>query len=129
MANFNSPNFRWSNFVVLVESWFFRVVLSVVFVLYVIWLGMFATNELGYILATNYAAYLAFDLVQWAVLFYYSAHWRRDAAFLPGWLLSPAYSFFLRVTTIWAMIEEALWRRSWQDTYVPERVRRVTWHW
>jgi len=129
MAKWGSPNFRWGNFGVLIESWFFRVVLSAVFVGYVGWLSLFAGADLGYILVTNYAAYLAIDLIQWAVLFYYSAHLRRDAAFLPGWLLSPVYSFFLRVTTIWAIVEESLWRESWKDNYVPERVRRVTWHW
>jgi biofilm PGA synthesis N-glycosyltransferase PgaC len=129
MADLRSSNFRWSNFVMLIESWFFRVFMSIVFVFYLAWLVLLSSSEVGYVLLTNYVVYLLLDAVQWVVLFYYSVHRRRDLAYLPGILLSPAYSFFLRVTTIVAMAEETLWRQSWKDGYVPERVRRVTWHW
>ena len=129
MANLRSPNFRWSNFFVLAESWLFRVVLSAAFVAYCLWLLIAQPANMAYVLALNYVIYLALDLMQWAVLLYYSGHLRRDFAYLPGFLLAPAYSFFLRVTTVVAIVEEAFWRQSWQDGYVPPRVRRVTWHW
>ena len=129
MANIWSSNFRWSNFFMLMESWFFRVFISVIFVFYLVWLALFPPSEFGYLLITNYVAYLLLNAVQWVVVFYYSAHRLRDVMYLPGILLSPAYSFFLRITTIVAMVEETLWRQSWNDGYVPERVRRVTWHW
>lgn len=129
MANLRSPNFRWSNFVMLLESWLFRVVLSMAFVVYCGWLLLAGRVDLGYILLTNYVAYVLLDLLQWIVLFYYSPNRARDMRFAAGFLLAPGYSFFLRVTTIIAMIEEAVWRRSWQDNYVPQRVRRATWHW
>jgi len=129
MANFRSPNFRWSNFAVLAESWLFRILLSVLFVVYCGWLTLFANADLLYVIATNYVAYMLLDALQWIALLYYSPNRRRDMAFFPGFVLAPGYSFFLRVTTIVAVVEEAIWRRSWGNNYVPERVRRATWHW
>jgi hypothetical protein len=41
----------------------------------------------------------------------------------------PCYFFYLRFATLVAIVEETLWRRSFDDNFVPERVRRVTWRW
>jgi hypothetical protein len=84
---------------------------------------------LVYVLLTNYAAYLAMEVVQWLTVLYYSLDRRRDLALAACAPLMPLYFFFLRFATLVAIIEETFWRRSFDDNFVPHRVRRVTWRW
>jgi hypothetical protein len=129
MANVLSPNFRWNNLGLLLERWVFSIALTVAFVAYLVWLALQDRELLWYVLLTNYAAYLALEVVQWLVVLFYSLDRRRDLRIALCAPLMPCYFFFLRFATLVAIIEETFWRRSFDDNFVPERVRRVTWRW
>jgi cellulose synthase/poly-beta-1,6-N-acetylglucosamine synthase-like glycosyltransferase len=129
MANVFSPNFRWSNLGLLVERWVFSIAMTIGFFAYLIWLAAQDWRLLVYVLLTNYAAYLLMEIVQWLTVLYYSLDRRRDLVLAACAPLMPLYFFFLRFATLVAIIEETFWRRSFDDNFVPERVRRVTWRW
>ena len=129
MANVFSPNFRWSNLGLLIERWIFSIGLTIAFFVYLFWLAMQDFRLLVYVLLTNYAAYLLMEVVQWLTVLYYSLDRRRDLTVALCSPLMPLYFFFLRFATLVAIIEETFWRRSFDDNFVPERVRRVTWRW
>jgi len=129
MANVFSPNFRLSNFVMLLETWLFRIVLTFAAFGLLAWFAVTAPVTLGYVLFTNYLLYLVLEFLQWLVLMYYTPNPRRDAWALACLPLVPPYYLFLKVATLVAIVEEFLWRRSYDDNFVPVHVRQVTWHW
>jgi hypothetical protein len=43
--------------------------------------------------------------------------------------LMPLYYVYMHAASAVAVTEELLTRRSFRDNFVPERVRRETWHW
>ena len=129
MANVFSPNFRFSNLGLLVERWVFSIAMTLAFVVYLGWLAVQDRELLVFVLLTNYAAYLTLEVVQWLVVLFYSLDRRRDLRIAMCAPLMPCYFFFLRFATLVAIVEETFWRRSFDDNFVPERVRRVTWRW
>ena len=129
MANVISPNFRFSNLVMLLETWIFRIALGFAALVLLAWLAVSHPVNLGYILLTNYVIYCGLEFLQWLVLMYYSPQPRRDAWSLACLPLVPAYYLFLKAASLVAIAEEFLWRRSYDDNFVPVHVRRVTWHW
>ena len=129
MANFFSPNFRWSNLALLVETWIFRVLLTLAFFVGLIGLAIWSPTTLGYVLATNYVLYLGLELLQWLVLMYYSPNPRRDGGSLTCLPLMPIYQVFLKSASLVALVEEFFWRRSFRDTFVPAHVSQATWRW
>jgi cellulose synthase/poly-beta-1,6-N-acetylglucosamine synthase-like glycosyltransferase len=129
IGNVLSPNFCWNNLALLLERWTFTIGLTLAFVVYLVWLAFQDLELVIYVLLTNYAAYLALEIVQWLVILFYSLDRRRDAWLALCAPLMPCYFFYLRFATLVAIVEETLWRRSFDDNFVPERVRRVTWRW
>lgn len=129
MANIFSPNFRLSNLVMLLETWIFRIALSVVGLVILAWLATTQPKLLGYVLLTNYVMYCGLEFLQWLVLMYYTPKPARDAWSLACLPLVPPYYLFLKLASVVAIFEEFLWRRSYDDNFVPVHVRRVTWHW
>ncbi len=129
MANCFSPNFRLSNLMMLLETWVFRIFLTFALPVGLVWMTMRDVRLLGFILLTNYVFYLSIELIQWIVLLYYSPAPRRDAWSIACFPFVPAYYLFLKVASIVAIIEELLWRRSYDDDFVPLHIRQTTWHW
>jgi len=129
LGNVFSPNFCWNNLGLLVERFTFTIALTLAFAAYLIWLVLQDRELLIYVLLTNYVAYLALEVVQWLVILFYSLDRRRDLRIALCAPLMPCYFFYLRFATLVAIIEETFWRRSFDDNFVPERVRRVTWRW
>jgi len=129
MANLLSPNFRFSNLVLLLETWIFRIAFTFTAFVTLAWFAITAPTTLGYVLFTNYLLYACLELSQWLVLMYYSPNPRRDAWALLCLPLVPPYYLFLKVASMVAIVEEFLWRRSYNDNFVPLHVRQVTWHW
>ena len=129
LANIHSPNFRFSNLALLLDTWFFRIGMTLAFFVYLLLLPWMKVHSLGFVLLTNYVLYLGFELVQWVVLLYYTPNLRRDAWAILCLPLVPCYYMFLKVASLVAMVEEFLWRRSYDDNFVPSHVRQVTWHW
>ncbi len=129
MANFFSPNFRLTNLMLLLETWIFRIVLTLAGVIVLMWLAMTKPGLMGYILLTNYVLYCLLEFLQWLVVMYYTPKPARDAWSIACLPLVPPYYLFLKVASIVAIGEEFLLRRSYDDNFVPVHVRRVTWHW
>jgi cellulose synthase/poly-beta-1,6-N-acetylglucosamine synthase-like glycosyltransferase len=129
LGNVLSGNFRASNLAVLIETWLFRIACSFATVGYVVWLASQPWPRAGYLLATTYLAYLALEIVQWLVVLYYSHDWRRDAVAIAVFPLAPMYYSLLKLVTLWAILEELLWRHSYEDNFVPQHVRTTTWKW
>ena len=129
MANVFSPNFRLANFAVLAETWLFSIALTIAYFGYLLWLCVADTEALIFVLLTSYAAYMVLELLKWIVVLYFSPNRRRDIC--TSWCapLLPAYYFYLKCATLVAILEETFYRRSSDDGFVPERVRRVTWRW
>lgn len=129
MANVLSPNFRPSNLAMLAETWIFRVLLTYAMFLSLGWFALNDPHLLGLALLTNYVAYCGLEFLQWLVIMYYSPNPRRDAWSILCLPLVPPYYLFLKTASFVAITEEFLWRKSYQDNFVPLHVRQVTWHW
>jgi len=129
MANCFSPNFRLSNLMMLLETWVFRVLLTVALPIGLVWMAVRDVKIMGFILLTNYVLCLGAELIQWLVLMYYTPNPRRNAWSIVCAPLVPLYYLFLKVASLVAIIEELFWRRSYDDNFVPMHVRQSTWHW
>ena len=129
IANAFSPNFRLSNLVMLLETWIFRIALTFAAFALLAWFAVTAPVTLGYVLFTNYLLYMVLEFLQWLVLMYYTPKPNRDGWSILCLPLVPPYYLFLKAASLVAIIEEFLWRRSYDDNFVPVHVRRVTWHW
>jgi cellulose synthase/poly-beta-1,6-N-acetylglucosamine synthase-like glycosyltransferase len=129
LAFFWRPNFRLSNLVVLLESWVFNVLC-----VYgtAVWFVCFFWNPPGdwwQILFTLYVCYLGFELVQVALGLVYSNNPVRDGLISAVFFLAPLYQLVLLPVRLVATTEEIFLRRSYEDNYVPARVREATWRW
>jgi len=129
MANPFRADFRLSNFVMIVDRWFFSVVLQYAFFGYVIWILSHPDIQTAYQMVLLYFTYLVMELLQLIILLYYCEQRSRVLAIGTVAPLMPFYYLWMRFVTLWAITEELLFRRSYKDNFVPERVREVTWHW
>ncbi|MCA9262611.1 MAG: glycosyltransferase [Planctomycetales bacterium] len=129
LVNIFSSNFRWSNLFLVLDRWLFGIVLQVALIAYIIYAIANPPAELLLQLSIQYACFVVLEYVQLAVILYYSLNRRRDA--IVGLIapVMPFYHLFQRFVSLYAVIEEMVSRRSFRDTFVPEHVRDVTWHW
>ena len=129
MAYFWSPNFRFTNLLVLLNIWFFSIIC-----LYGFWINLilvlinFDHNTWNLFLVV-YVGYLAVHVIQVGVILFYSNARLRDAAICIVIPLVPAYQFFRKIARLVSVTEELFFRKSFEDNYVPPRVRAATWHW
>lgn len=129
MADPRSSSFTATNFFMVVERIMYNIVFQYAFWLYSAWLILTFPSHLPYVLLTNYFIYVVLELIQYCVVLYYSLDRKRDALIGLIFPLLPLYYLYLRAATVTAITEEFLWRRSFRDNFVPERVRNATWHW
>jgi cellulose synthase/poly-beta-1,6-N-acetylglucosamine synthase-like glycosyltransferase len=129
MANVFSPNFRFSNLGVLLDRWIFNVVLVYVLWVYLAWTCLHAHENTWKQFLLYYVLYVASDLAVVLVILYYSTNRWRDVLVGLCAPLTPFYNLLLKGVSLWAITEEILTRRSFRDSFVPEHVRRATWHW
>jgi biofilm PGA synthesis N-glycosyltransferase PgaC len=129
LGNFFSPNFHWSNLGVLLDRWIFNVASVYVLWGYFFWVMWNVHENTWNQFFLYYIVYVAFDLVMLGVIQYYSVDRRRD--FRVGLCIpfNPFYGLFMKGVALVALTEEVFTRRSFRDTFVPEHVRRATWHW
>ncbi len=130
MMYFWRSGFRWSNLIHFLDIIFFDLVC--VYGIWIYFAFLFLTQswvEIGRVLFTLYLAYLCLEVVQSMTVFLYSDNWKRDCAVCLVVPLSPIYQLFLRFTSLVAITEEFLWRKSFDDAHVPRHVREATWHW
>ena len=129
MANFWSPGFRLSNLALLVETWFFRILLTYLSFATLLLMSIAAPEAWYLIIFTNFVLCILLEFLQWMVVMYYTPNPRRDAWTVMCIPLMPLYYLFLKCASLVAYTEEFLWRRSYRDTFVPEHVSQKTWHW
>ena len=130
LANPFAANFRFSNLILVLERWFYNVFSVYLTWIYMAWLFLFQFHdELGYMFFTFYLMYLMIECVQIGVALFYSDNRLRDAPLALVAPLLPFYYLYLKAASAVALTEELLWRRSFRDNFVPERVRDATWHW
>ena len=129
MANPFRADFRLSNFLMIVDRWIYSIFLQYAFLAYLVWFVTHLPSYAGNQLVLFYVAYLAMELLQLAILLYYCEDRRRVLLIGAIFPLMPFYYIWMRFVTLWAITEELLTRRSYKDNFVPEHVRKVTWHW
>ncbi len=129
LGNIFSPNFRWSNLLLLVDRWLYSLFLPILFWIYTSWLAFHSHEDLGKIFVLNYGCYLVLDLIQFLILLDYSNDRKMDLVLAIALPLMPLYKLLQRLITTAAIIEEMITRRSFRDNFVPRHVRKATWHW
>lgn len=93
------------------------------------WFCLNATEDWWKILLTLYLCYLAFEVIQVLATAYYSNDIRRDLVICAAFALVPFYQLILLGVRLVATTEEIFFRTSYDDNYVPARIRTATWHW
>jgi len=129
MANPFAAHFRLDNFMLLLNVWFFHICCLFSFWVYVAWMLTHWNGDTRYALLTTYLCYMAFHVVQVVVLMYYSDRRRQDMVTCLVVPFTPIYKIYLRAARLLAVCEETLFRRSFEDNYVPPHVRQATIHW
>ena len=129
MACFWHAGFRLSDFVLLVESWFFNLVCMAGIVAWLAWFCLRPVPHRGQLLLTLYVCYLVFEVIQVLAALYYSNDVRRDALTCLVFPLMPFYQLFLLAVRLVATLEELFLRKSFQDTFAPARTQLATWQW
>lgn len=122
-------NFRWSNLGLVFESWLFNLICM--FGIWV-WIFVFIANwgpNSWKTLVTLYLCYTTFEIIQAATILYYTNDLRRDATLCLAFPLVVLYQLVLLVVRLAATLRELIGRKSFDDNYVPAKVRRTTWHW
>jgi cellulose synthase/poly-beta-1,6-N-acetylglucosamine synthase-like glycosyltransferase len=129
MAFFWRGNFRFSDFCVVLESWFFNIFCMYGIWAWVIWICFNPIPHLWQLLLSLYLCYIVFELIQVLSVFLYSTAPARDALICAVFALAPLYNFVLLAVRLVATTEEIFLRKSFEDNYVPARVRQATWRW
>ena len=129
MANPFRADFRLSNLVMIVDRWIYSIVLQYAFLVYLFWYVAHLHPNAHYQLLLFYLVYLLFEVLQLGILLYYCAEKKRILMIGAVFPLMPFYYIWMRFVTLWAITEELIIRRSYKDNFVPEHVRKVTWHW
>ena len=129
MANPFAANFSWGNLLLLMNVWFFKIFLLLAFWVAVVCRAVTWDREAGFFLLTMYLLYQGFELVKIAVLMYYSDRRLKDLGVCLVAPLQTIYRSWLCVARLVSITEEAFFRRSFQDNYVPPKVRAATIHW
>jgi len=129
MANPFAANFSWGNLVLLVNVWFFKI-----FLLFAFWTAVVCrlitwNLNAGYFLLASYLLYQVFGVIKIGVLMYYSDRRLEDLVTCVVTPFHPVYRFWLCLARLVSVTEEALFRRSFHDNYVPPKVRAATIHW
>ena len=113
----------------LIDAWLFTVVCSYALVAYALWYAIDPPEHFGYFLTSLYLCALVFELFHVIVLFFYSLVPWRDARICIVMPLMPFYQLFMLGIRVVATTQELVWRKSFDDDYVPQRVRQATWRW
>ena len=129
-ANPFNKHFRFSDFVMFLERWTFNFVLVYLSVAY--WIYLFFVLDplvIFYLVILFYLIYAVCDVFQSAMVLYYSDNKLRDLKLGLVFPLMPFYYAYQKVVTLIAITEELFLRKSFESNFVPERVRKATWHW
>ncbi len=122
-------NFRWSDFFLMVERWFFNVVAVYTFWLYGIWIVMLYPGGPLNLLLLLYCCGMCVELLQALILLYYSDRPKHDLALALALPFYPLFQVYLKAVGVYALTREIFLRDSGDDNFVPAHVRKATWRW
>jgi len=135
LAYLKSKKFRPSDLWLLIDSWFFNVIAVFAFWIWCFWLIVTLPHneslgvELGNTIFLLYVVQLCLEVLQCLSVLFYSENQQRDlltCAVLP---IVPFYRIFLKAARLVALTDELFLRKSYDDTFVPQKVRAVTRRW
>lgn len=129
MGNPWSSHFRWSNFLLMLERWFFNVVCVYTFWFYGIWVLMIYPSSSLRLMLLLYCCSLCLEFLQMLTLLFYSDRLKHDLVLSLALPLYPLYQIFLKAVNLVALTREILFRDSGSDNFVPLKVRTATWRW
>jgi cellulose synthase/poly-beta-1,6-N-acetylglucosamine synthase-like glycosyltransferase len=129
MADLRSRNFRFRDFLVLAESFYFSLFCMYGIWAWIIWFICSVPQGAGQILLAIYLCYLVFELLQVVVALYYTNHFGRDLLICAVFPLVLIYQFTLLAVRLVATTEEIFFRKSYAESFTPDRIRNATWHW
>jgi len=129
MAYFWSPNFKWSEMALLLDRWFFNIVCLYGFWIYLVWFFLNPREDMWKMLGSFYCFYVLFEFIQLLPVLYYSNRLKRDLLVCAVFPIMPVYQLFLKFASLVAVTEELLWRKSFDDNFVPPHVRETVWRW
>jgi cellulose synthase/poly-beta-1,6-N-acetylglucosamine synthase-like glycosyltransferase len=129
LAYFWQPHLRWLDFCLLLENWIFNIVCMYGIWVWIFWFCFTLSTGWWEILLTLYLCYLVFEIVQIFSVGYFSPDPKRDLLICGVFFLVPVYQLLLLAVRLVATTEEIFLRKSFDDNYVPPKVRAATWHW
>ena len=122
-------NFRFSNFVLWLESWFFNVFCLYGMVAWLIWVAVAGPPDRHFLFMTLYVVYFTLELIQAVTNLFYTPTFWKDLCLGSIFFLVPFYRFAFIFVRLFATSEEVFFRTSFLDNFVPEKVRNATWKW
>ncbi len=129
MANPFLGQFRVGNFVHIMDVWFHNIFCTYALWFYLLCLLIVFPSHLPFVFLTTYTAYALFAMVQSLTVLYYTDNVKRDLVICLFFPFAPIYYGYLGIARTLALTSELIWRHSYQDNYVPARVREATWKW
>jgi poly-beta-1,6-N-acetyl-D-glucosamine synthase len=122
-------NFRWLNLALCLESWLFNLFCLYGIAVWIVWFCWDLPADWWKVLLTLYLCYLVYEVIQVFAVLYFSPSLGYDALICCVFFLAPLYQLLQLAVRLVATTEEVFLRKSFQDNYVPAKVRSVTWHW
>lgn len=101
---------------------FYQGIMPLSFYVYLLWLiATYGAGSLFILMAVS-LVYIAASMVSFAVAVGVSGHYGnlRLLPYVPGYALFNAY--LLRAVSVYSYLDELIFRKSYQDSYVPQRV-------
>ncbi len=129
MANPWAGHFAWSNLFLLLNVWVFKIFLLFAFWATWLWVLLNWDRDTGFHLFSSYLTYMSFGIGQVIVLMYYSQRPFEDLKTCIVVPFTPIYHAWLCAARLVAVTEETFFRSSFEDNYVPPKVRAATIHW
>jgi cellulose synthase/poly-beta-1,6-N-acetylglucosamine synthase-like glycosyltransferase len=129
LAFFWQSHFRWLNLCLLLEAWVFNIVAMYGIWVWIVWFCFNLSAGWWEILFTLYLCYLVFEIIQIVSVWYFSLDLKRDLLICGVFFLVPFYQCLLLAVRLVATTEEIVLRKSFQDNFVPPKVRATTWRW
>jgi cellulose synthase/poly-beta-1,6-N-acetylglucosamine synthase-like glycosyltransferase len=125
------PSFRLTDGLIVLENWIVGLVCPIAIGAWLTWCLFAAPPGTASwpLFATVYVTTTILECFQALTVLYYSQNRRRDVWVCLVVPLVPLYQFLLLLVRSAAHVRELVWRASSRDNYVPEHVRRATWHW
>jgi cellulose synthase/poly-beta-1,6-N-acetylglucosamine synthase-like glycosyltransferase len=124
------PEFDLPAFLGSLDILIYQVILGYSFIFYLGWLAVYHRPIMLWVLASTYLLYLLSAAFQLAIAWLLSERKAEDIRLFLYLPLYPFFSgYFLRFIRVYAYTEELLFRTSYSDPQVPQRILNQTHRW